>query len=100
MLRLYVTPCSVTYVAARVCFPSHYFRLFLLYTFIFPVRQEHVGSVKCEALRGSTVGEHTLTFIKSCLVPAAKSAGDLESVSHRSLFGGIMTSTSLWPEFD
>lgn len=100
MLRLSVTPCSVTCAAARVCFPSHYFRPFLLRTFISPVRQEHVGSVKCEALRGSTVGEHMLKFIKSCLVSAAKSAGDLESVSHHSLFGGIMTSISLWPLFD
>lgn len=81
-------------------FPSHYCRLFLRDTFIFPVCQEHLGNVKCETLRGSTVGVHMLKFTKSCLVLAAKSAGDLESVSLRSLVGGIMTSTSLWPEFD
>ena len=43
-----------------------------------PVSQEHLGYVKCEALQDSTAGVHTLKFVKSCLVPAAKSVGDLE----------------------
>lgn len=68
----------MTYAVACPCFPLHYYRLFLLYKFIFLERQEHLGYVKCEALQDSTAGVHTLKFVKSCLVPAAKSVGDLE----------------------